>query len=478
LLNNKVARVRWSALDVEGLKKAVLGYVDVLASKHIKHSLEALVDIPTVSAWGEHHVMLDGANTVASLLRELGFKTEVASSGGYPAVLAEIGSGGNATILIYNHYDVQPPDPLEQWESDPFKLVERGGKLYGRGVADNKGNIAARIAALETLIPYLEEIGLRVKYVIEGEEEIGSPTLERLVLDRIDWFKAGGGIWETAYIRRDGRLSISLGFKGMVYLEVKIRGASRDVHSGYSPLIPNPAWSIARLLTRLKDESGRVLIPNFYNDVDPEFLSFGEELLNQMDVSELEALREELGIKEFIGGLSGLEALKALHLGPSLNISGLYSGYTGKGSKTIVPSEAAVKLDIRLVPGQDPKKILEATVKYIEALGFKDAEIYVESMYKAGYTKPGEAIVEASIDAAEQAYGLKPHVTPMAAGSGPVYIFTDIARIPMTGAGVGYYGSRVHAPNENIRVEDFIKGVKHVVLTFIEFTCRQKGRCS
>jgi acetylornithine deacetylase/succinyl-diaminopimelate desuccinylase-like protein len=170
--------------------------------------------------------------------------------------------------------------------------------------------------------------------------------------------------------------------------------------------------------------------------------------------------------------------LKALHLGPSLNISGLYSGYTGKGSKTIVPSEAAVKLDIRLVPGQDPKKILEATVKYIEALGFKDAEIYVESMYKAGYTKPGEAIVEASIDAAEQAYGLKPHVTPMAAGSGPIYIFTDIARIPMTGAGVGYYGSRVHAPNENIRVEDFIKGVKHVALTFIEFTCRQKGRCS
>lgn len=464
-------------MDIEGLKRDVLRGVDRVASKHLKHSLEALIDIPTVSAWGEHRVMLDGANTVASLLRELGFKAEVTSSGGYPAVLAEIGSGSNATILLYNHYDVQPPDPLELWESDPFKFVEREGKLYGRGVADNKGNIAARIAALELLIPYLEELGLRVKYIVEGEEEIGSPTLEKLVLDRIEWFRADGGIWETAYVRRDGRLSISLGFKGMVYLEVKIKGASRDVHSGYSPLVPNPAWRMARLLAGLKDESGRVLIPSFYDDVDPEFLSVGEGLLSQMDVSELEALREELGVREFVGGLSGFEALRALHLSPSLNISGLYSGYTGKGSKTIVPSEATVKLDIRLVPGQDPVRVLESTVNYIKALGFNDAEVHVESMYRAGYTKPGEAIVKASIDAAEQAYGLKPHLTPMAAGSGPIYVFTDITRIPMTGAGVGYYGSRVHAPNENIRVEDFIKGVKHVALTLIEFTCKQTGTC-
>jgi acetylornithine deacetylase/succinyl-diaminopimelate desuccinylase-like protein len=463
-------------LDVESVRRAILDQVDRLAFKHLKHSLETLVDIPTVSAWGDHRVMLDGASAVASLLKELGFKTEVASNGGYPAVLAEIRGGDKATVLLYNHYDVQPPDPLEQWDSNPFKLVEREGKLYGRGVADNKGNIAARLAALEALIPYIDRLGLNVKYVVEGEEEVGSPTLERLVVDRIEWFKADGGVWETAYVRRDGRLSISLGFKGMVYLEVRIRGALRDVHSGYSPLVPNPAWRMARLLASLKDEGGRVLIPNFYDDVDPEFLDMGEKLLEQVDVGELEALKEELGIAGFVGGVSGREALKALYLNPSLNISGLYSGYTGKGSKTIVPAEAVAKLDIRLVPGQDPKKVLDSTIRYIRTLGFEDAEIHVESMYKAGYTRPHEVIVEASIEAAEQAYGLKPHVTPMAAGSGPIYIFTDIARIPMTGAGVGYYGSRVHAPNENIRVEDFVKGVKHVALTLIEFSRRMGER--
>jgi len=129
-----------------------------------------------------------------------------------------------------------------------------------------------------------------------------------------------------------------------------------------------------------------------------------------------------------------------------------------------------------LVPGQDPKKVLDSTIRYVRTLGFEDAEVHVESMYEAGYTRPHEVVVEASIEAAEQAYGLKPHVTPMAAGSGPIYIFTGIARIPMTGAGVGYYGSRVHAPNENIRVEDFVKGVKHVALTLIEFSRRMGER--
>jgi len=459
-------------LDVEALKRRVLEQAEALAFKHIRDTLEKLVDIPTVSAWGDIRTMEEGAATVASTLRELGFKVEIVREGGYPAVMGEVGSGG-VTVLIYNHYDVQPPDPLELWDSDPFKLVERDGKLYGRGVADNKGNIAARIAAVEALIPHIDRLGLRVKFFVEGEEEVGSPTLESIVLKRLDWFKADGGLWETAYVRRDGRLSISLGFKGMVYVELKIRGASRDVHSGYSPLIPNPAWRMARLLSTLKDERGRVLIPKFYDGIDPEFLEVGERLLSEEDVRELEALREELGLREFVGGLRGLEALKALHLSPSLNISGLYSGYTGRGSKTIVPSEAGVKLDIRLVPGQDPKAILESFLSYIKSLGFDDVEVHVESMYRAGYTKPDAAIVEASVEAAKNVYGAKPHILPMAAGSGPIYIFTDIARVPMTGAGVGYYGSRVHAPNENIRVEDYLKGVKHVALTLVEFTVRQ-----
>ncbi len=461
-------------MNSESLKNKILENIEPLSRKYLHEVLASLIEIPTVSAWGGVDIVR-GANLVASLLKELGFNVEVKSEGGYPAVLAEMGEGSKS-VLIYNHYDVQPPDPLELWDSDPFKLRVEGGKVYGRGVADNKGNIAARLAALEALSPYIEDLDIKVKVVVEGEEEIGSPTLERIVAGNLEWFRADGGIWETAYVRRDGRLSISLGFKGMVYVELTLRGASRDVHSGYSPIVPNPAWRMARMLTIIKDESGRVLVPGFYNDIDEEFLKIGESLLELVDVEDLEALKEELGLKSFVGDLKGHEALKALHLNPSINISGLYSGYTGKGSKTIVPSTASAKLDIRLVPGQDPNKILEKLLEHLKTCGFKDVEVHIESMYRAGYTKSDAEIVKASVEAAKEAYNIEPQLLPMAAGSGPIYIFTNMAKTPMTGAGVGYYASKVHAPNENIRIEDFHKGVKHVALTLVNFTLTRPTR--
>ncbi|MEM4985296.1 MAG: M20/M25/M40 family metallo-hydrolase, partial [Sulfolobales archaeon] len=175
-------------------------------------------------------------------------------------------------------------------------------------------------------------------------------------------------------------------------------------------------------------------------------------------------------LKEFVRGLTGEEALRELYTKPSLNASGVYAGYTGRGSKTIVPSLAGVKIDIRPVPGQTPEKILENLKRYLSETGFSDAEVVVHSMYPSGYTKPGEPIVRASVEAAREVYGRDPELAPLSGGSGPIYIFTDIARIPMTGAGVGYYGSRVHAPNENIRVRDFVLGMKHVALTLLNFS--------
>ncbi len=453
---------------LSNIKARIAQEIEELSRKHIVNTLQKLIELPTVAAWGDVNEMRKGAELVSSFFKDLGFKVDIKSSGGNPAVFAEIGKG-DKTLLIYNHYDVQPPDPLELWESDPFKLVERNGKLYGRGVADNKGNIAARIAALEALLPYIDDLNLRIKFIVEGEEEIGSPSLEKLVHDNLDWLRADGGIWETAYVRRDDRLSISLGFKGMLYLELKIKGPSRDVHSGYSPIIPNPAWRMVKLLTLLKNEEGKVLIPGFYEGIEEEFLKISEELIKELKYEEFESMKNELKIKEFVGGLRGIEAIKALFLTPSLNISGLYSGYTGKGSKTIIPSEAGVKIDIRLLPGQEPKLILDNLIAYLKDNGFQDLEIQVESMYKSGYTRPNERIVEASVRAATQAYGLEPQIMTMAAGSGPMYLFTNIAKVPMTGAGVGYYGSRVHSPNENIRIEDFVKGIKHVAFTLLEF---------
>ncbi len=452
---------------MDDLERKIIRYIDVNYKKFID-VLRALIGIKTVSAWTDSSEMKRGAEVIASLLREAGFRVEIRSYDGHPIVVGELGKGSRS-ILIYNHYDVQPPDPLELWNTNPFELVERDGKLFGRGVADNKGNIAARLGAIEALAPYLEDLDLKIKYIIEGEEEIGSPTLSKAVEDLREWLKADGGFWETGYVSRKDRLKIPLGFKGMVYIEVIFRGASRDVHSGYAPLVPNPVWKLAKFLTLLKDVNGKILVPWVYEDMEDLGVE-AEELLKEMDIGELDELKKKLGIKEFAEGLSGFEALRKLHLLPSLNVSGLYAGYTGKGSKTIVPSIAGVKIDIRLVPGQKPDKIIEKFKEFLKENGFGNAEVIIHGAYPSGYTKPDESIVRASVAAGEKVYGAKPYLIPLSPGSGPLYLFTNYVGVPMTGAGVGYYDSRVHAPNENIRIKDFVKSMKHVALTIIEFT--------
>ncbi len=456
-----------SAERTSQIKSRSLRFAEENYEKYLR-MLGELVSYRSVSAWEGEDVKAC-AEHLAELLRERGFKAFLRSAGGAPVVLAEAGAGSR-TVLMYNHYDVQPPDPLKLWETDPFRLTLRDGLVFGRGVADNKGNIVARIAALDSLADHLEELDLRVKLLIEGEEEVGSPTLRRVIEENLDWVRADGGIWETAYVGRSGSLRIPLGFKGMLYVEILLRGPSRDVHSGSAPLIPSPVWRMARLLTSLKTEDGIVRIPGFYEDVDGEFLREAEELIKRMSYGELEELKRELNLKEFVRGLSGEEALRELYTKPSLNVSGLYSGYTGRGSKTIVPSVAGVKIDIRPVPGQKPERILERLREYLNSLGFSDAEVVVHSMYPAGYTKPSEPVVRASAEAAMEVYGADPELAPLSGGSGPIYIFTDVARVPMTGAGVGYYGSRAHAPNENIRVRDFILGIEHVALTLANFS--------
>lgn len=437
--------------------------IDENFQKYIR-ILEEFVEIPSVSAWGEG---LEAASYVKELLEERGFKVQVKSYGGNPIVYGVL-EGGSKSLTIYNHYDVQPPDPVELWESDPFKLVLKNGKVYGRGVADNKGNIVARIAAVECLQEVFKELDLTLKYVIEGEEEIGSPTLLKFIEEFRGELHSNGGIWETSYIGKSGRLKIPLGFKGMLYLEIRVKRLSRDVHSGMATILPNPAWDIVRILSSLRSEKGEVKIPGFYEGLKD--LGYDvEELLKDYPFEE-EDLKKELGIREFIGGVSGLEALKKLHLQPSLNISGLYAGYTGKGSKTIVPALAGVKIDVRTVPGQDPERLLRSFREYLEELGYKDVEVIVHGSYPSGYTKPSEEIVRESVAAAEEVYGLKPVLIPLSPGSGPIYLFTDVLNTPMTGAGVGYWNSKVHSPNENIRIADFKNSIKHVALTILRFS--------
>ncbi|MEM0453977.1 MAG: M20/M25/M40 family metallo-hydrolase [Sulfolobales archaeon] len=460
-----------STFSYKGIRDKAFSLVDKNISNYIS-LLKDLVSYKSVASWGLGGVK-ECAKYLSDVLRERGFKVFMYSSGGSPAILGEIGSGSK-TVLIYNHYDIQPPDPLELWNSNPFELSIKDNLLIGRGVADNKGNIVARIAAVDSLLDYLDKLDIRIKFLIDGEEEIGSPTLADIVKDNLSWMRADGGIWETSYLGSNDRLEIPLGFKGILYLEIILKEAVRDAHSGLAPLVPNPVWKIAKLLTHLKNEEGKVLVPGFYDDIDAEFISSAEELIKQIDPRDLDLIRDELGLEKFVGDLKGVDALRKLYINPSLNVSGLYSGFTDKGVKTIVPALAGVKIDIRPVPGQKPEKILEAFNRYLKELGYSDVEVIVHSMYPAGYTKPYEEIVKASITAALEVYGKHPKVLPISSGSGPIYLFTNIAVIPMTGAGVGYINSKVHAPNENIRKDDFIKGIKHVALTLINFSVKPR----
>ncbi len=456
-------------MEYTDIGEKVLGEVEKLYPKY-KRVLAELVSIDTVSAQRSSSEMMRGAEYLSSVLGEVGFRASIKSYGGHPIVVGEVGEGP-ISILIYNHYDVQPVEPLELWDSNPFELVERNGKLFGRGVADNKGNIAARIAAIEALLPYIDRLGLKIKYIIEGEEEIGSTTLPRAVEDMKNWLRCDGGFWETGYVGRKGEFLVTLGFKGMVYVEVVLRGANRDVHSGSAPLVPNPVWRLVRFLSSIKDERGRILVDWLYKGVKE--LEWASELLEKMGIERIEHLEEmkkQLGIREFNEGLEGIEALKKLHLSPSINVSGLYAGYIGKGSKTVVPSIAGAKIDIRLVPGQDPDEILSEFKKFMEEKGLGDAELVLHgNAYPAGYTSPDEDIVRASVDAARTIYGTEPVLVPLSAGSGPYYYIANYVGTPLTSAGVGYYDSRAHAPNENIRIEDFVKSMKHVVLTVVKF---------
>ncbi|HIE37036.1 TPA: M20/M25/M40 family metallo-hydrolase [Candidatus Geothermarchaeota archaeon] len=418
-----------------------------------------LLRLKTVAAAPVNEIE-EAAQYLKNIFEERGYSVDIWAVDGNPVIHARIGDGGK-TFVIYNHYDVQPAEPFELWDYPPFQLSIVNNHLYGRGVADNKGNIVARIMATDL---FIEEYGdnYSIEWIIEGEEEIGSPTLDKVLSQYRNEIYGDAGLWETGYVRPDNRLGFPLGYKGMIYIEIKLKRLKTDVHSGYAPIIPNPALEIVELISKLKRSDGEILFKDIYRDIDEEYLETAKEMAEEFPYESMGDLLNLLGIDSFVGGLTPKEAFLKIVTEPSLNIAGLYSGYTGEGSKTIVPSEAGVKIDIRPLPGQNPNKILKIFTDYLTENGFKDIDIEIHSMYPSGYTKPNEPIIKYAMRAAKDVYGSEAVVSPLSGGSGPIYIFTDKLRIPLAGSGVGYYASRAHAPNENIRLEDFKRGVKHV----------------
>jgi acetylornithine deacetylase/succinyl-diaminopimelate desuccinylase-like protein len=378
------------------------------------------------------------------------------------ALLARIGSG-ERTVLIYDHYDVQPVDPLNLWNNPPFEPVIRDGVFFARGSADNKGDLVARLAALDAYKRLHGEPRVNVKFLVEGEEEVGSRNFEALIERHGDKLAADGCIWEGQGIDHAGRPSFVFGAKGLCYVELTLELLNDDQHSSIAVIAPNAGWRLMEALSTFRQDDGSVTIDGFYDDVEEP----GEadlELLKNFPFDE-GAEKARLGVEEFVGGATGLELLRRYYFEPTCNLAGFVTGFTVPNtSKTVLPREAMAKLDLRLVPNQDPKDIADKVRAHLDARGFQDIQMTTFSMEHPVRSPSDSLIGRASIAAAQDVFDEAPSVAPMMIGTGPMYPVAHGLGLPtVSPAGVCRPDSNIHAPNENCRIDDFLRIVEYTV---------------
>ena len=421
--------------------------------------LEEACSIPSLA--DDHDGLSRMADWCEQRLDELGATSERLSYGTAPAaLLARLGSG-ERTLLVYDHYDVQPVDPVELWASPPFAPEVRDGVFYARGAADNKGDLVARLAGIDALQQVSGGIPVKLRFLIEGEEETGSRNFEALVSRHGDRLGADGCVWEGAGLDHAGRPELVFGAKGLAYVELVHKGLNDDQHSAAAVIAPSPVWHLIEALATLRSSDGRVLIDGFYDDAVP-CSQEDEESLATLEWDE-EAERERLGIDSFVGGDTGLELLKRMFFEGTCNIAGIVAGFTLPGtSKTVLPKEAMAKIDMRLVPNQDPEDIVAKLRRHLDHRGFGDISILSYSMQHPARSPSGSLVGRAAVAAAEKVYDKPPAVSPLMIGTGPMYPIAHTLGIPtVSPAGVCRPESNIHAPNENVRVGDFFNAIEY-----------------
>ena len=446
-------------------------HVDEIIDQRLDYWLERLrklVNQPSISS--QNVGMEDCAQLVAELLEQAGFAASVMPTEGYPMVYADAPGRGGKTLLCYNHYDVQPPEPLDLWKSPPFEASIRGGVMFGRGVQDDKGQFISRLAALSAVRDAMGELPCRIKFIVEGGEEISSPYVPEFIEEHKDRLQADACVWETGGVDYEGRPSVILGLRGICYVQLDATTMSQDAHSGGAHVFPNAAWRLVRALASIKDEQEHVLIDGFYDDVqEPTVRDL--ELLRDLPDDE-DRTKASYGITEFVLGRSGFEAKRQVFQ-PTANIAGLASGYQGPGSKTVTPATALAKIDFRLVPDQDPIDVFEKLKAHLDKHGFHDIKVEYVGGERAGQTPSDDPFVAITIDTAREVYGLEPTISPMLGGSGPVAPFRDILDVPVVTLGTSHPDSLAHAPNENLRIDQFILGTRHMARLIQRFAEEQ-----
>ena len=417
--------------------------------------LQTLVRQPSVSA--KNTGLVQCANLVAGMMHKAGIRSEVLyldddDKSVPPIVYGEVISKSNPdkTILFYNHYDVQPEEPLELWDDEPFSAVVKDGKVFGRGSADDKGELITRIKAVEYYMKATGDVPCNVKFMVEGEEEIGSVHVEQYLKKYEEKLACNGVIWEFGYVDAKDRPIVSLGMKGLLYVELIAKGPSRDAHSSLAVLIENPAWRLVSALKALRDPSGRILVKDWYRDVrsftKQELAVIAKEPFDDKE------FKKEYGISKFVANAQGVDVKKALVGMPTCNIAGFVSGYTGPGAKTVLPAEATVKIDFRLVPDMMPERQLARLRKYLKEKGFGDIEVRLIHGEAAARTPISDPFVKKVEAAAREAFGTAV-LSVSAAGTGPMYSFVKVLKAPCISVGSTHIFARIHSPNEFARID-------------------------
>jgi len=424
------------------------------------NELKTLCAQPSVAA--QNLGMTETARMVKGMLIARGFEADLYETGGYPVVIAQRQGTTEKTLLIYNHYDVQPAEPFDLWTSPPFEPEEREGKVFGRGISDDKGHFVSRLFAIDALLNVYGDLPCNIKFILEGEEEIGSVHLPHFVETHQKLLAADACIWEFGGVDHRDIPMQYLGLRGICYVELSVQTAKMDVHSGLGgSIFPNAAWRLNWALSTLKDQAEHIRLPGFYDPILPPSERDIQMLSELPPVSE--ELRSRYGVDQFLKDYQNETELRiASVFEPTCTICGLTSGYQGPGSKTVLPAIASAKVDFRLVPNQTPKQVLKQLRDHLDREGFPDVEIEFLGGGPPARTDPDHPFVKLVVETSADAFGETMQFVPMMGGSGPNHAFVNILKLPVVTTGIGYPGGNAHAPDENIRIDLYLKGAKHI----------------
>ena len=439
-------------------------YLEQNQERYISELLQ-LLRIPSVSAKSEHKEdMWRCATFIKEKLHSLGCTlVEICPTAGHPIVYGEvIIDASKPTILVYGHYDVQPAEPLELWTSPPFEPIIKDEKIYARGACDDKGQFYMHLLAVESLIAQ-KKLQCNIKFMIEGEEEIGSSNLETFVISNKEKLKCDLILISDTAIISNECPSITVGLRGLSYLEVEITGPNRDLHSGvYGGAVANPINILCEMIAKMKDENGRITIPGFYDDVVT--LSTDERKMLNMAPFDLDQYKEALGIND-VTGEEGFTTLERTAIRPTFDINGIWGGYTGEGAKTVLPSKAYAKLSLRLVPDQNSEKVAKSFTEYFSSLAPKSVKVKITPHHggEPAVTPTDTVAYKTASKAFELVWGKSPIPTREGGSIPIVALFEKELQVKTLLMGFGLNSDNIHSPNEHYGVFNYFMGIKTIV---------------